>query len=170
MGLAPLMSQPSGAPLGGTSSIEAVVNRGQVVLPLGRGINAEPKTYEGLLRVDIRHWTDENIRTRKGISLPLQCWQELLNTKPQVQEAVEKMKQNQAVCECYHLGNSVYATVNSPLWIVDIRYWWKDQQDGVLKPGRRGIGLKFPEFSELMDYTCIINEKLTALQQQMITL
>jgi hypothetical protein len=136
------------------------------VLHLGRDINVEPTLVQGQLRVDIRKWGDDGIRTRKGISLPVQCWQELIKCRQQLEENMEKMRDDQEVSDCCVLGDDIYATIKSPLWIIDIRNWYKSAECTFVKPGRRGIALKFPEFSKLMDYSGIIAQKLSGLQLQ----
>ena len=136
------------------------------VLHLGRDINVEPMLSQGQLRVDIRKWGDDGIRTNKGIYLPVQCLQELIKCRPQLEENMKKMRDDQEVSDCCVLGDDIYSTIKSPLWIVDIRNWYRSADCAFVKPGRRGIALKFPEFSKLMDYSGIIAQKLSALQLQ----
>lgn len=132
-------------------------------LLLGRNIAAEPTQFQGQQRVDIRQWTDGGERTRKGISLPRAYWQMLVAGKQQIQDVMKRMRQTQNVNEGFSLGGDVYVTIKSPLWLVDIRYWYTSQ-DGMLKPGRRGISLKFPEFHNLMEYAKEIGKTLDSFQ------
>lgn len=128
---------------------------------LGRDIQAEPTVFKGQPRVDIRQWTKDGLRTRKGISLPLACWQMLIAGKHQIQDVMKRMRQ-QKVNEGYHLGGDIYVTIKSPLWLIDIRYWYKGE-DGMLKPGRRGISLKVPEFSKLMADAAVIGRTMESM-------
>ena len=129
---------------------------------LGRDIKAEPTIYEGILRVDIRHWKKDGTRSTKGISLPAQCWYAVVNGCYHIQNALNEMKAKQPVDACFHVGNLVYVSIKSPLWLVDIRYWYK-AEDGTLKPSRRGISLKFKEFNKLMEHADDIRKRLEAI-------
>lgn len=144
------------------SPLEIVSNEQDMAhepLILGRGIKVEGCSFRGELRVDIRDWTKEGQRTKKGISLPNTSWKELLRSKQLILNTIEQMKDKPPVNECFHLGNDIFATIKSPYWLVDIRYWYKTD-DGSLKPGRRGTSLKFPEFNKLMEFTPAIEQAL----------
>ena len=132
---------------------------------LGRNIKAEPCIYEGAVRVDLRHWNQDGTRTRKGISLPVQCWYAVVNGRQHIENAVNQMKEKQTVDKSFHLGNLIYIHIKSPLWLVDIRYWYK-AEDGSMLPGRRGISLKFPEFNKLMKHAEDIRKKLEAIPHE----
>lgn len=132
---------------------------------LGRNISAEATHFQGQLRVDIRQWTRDGERTRKGISLPLPCWQKLVAGKHQILDVVKRMRRKASVNEGYSLGGDVYVTIKSPLWLIDVRYWYK-AEDGMLKPGRRGIALKFPEFFKLMEDASVIGKTLDSFPAQ----
>ena len=129
---------------------------------LGRDINAEPTTYKGTRRVDIRQWTKDGVRTRKGISLPLPCWQNLIAGRDQIQDVVRRMRHAQKTNEVFDLGDDVHVSIKSPLWLVDIRYWYTGK-DGEPRPGRCGIALKFPEFNNLMTAAAQIGKSLNSL-------
>ena len=131
---------------------------------LGRDIKAEPTIFEGTLRVDIRQWDKvSGARTTKGISLPAQCWIEVLNGCQHINSAVKQMKAKHPVNAWLHLGNLVYISVKDPYWMIDIRYWYQ-AQDGTIKPTRRGISLKFHEFNKLMGHADEIGKKLEGIQ------
>ena len=77
----------------------------------------------------------------------------------QLQSDITRLKQHAIVCETYHLGEGVYTTIKSPLWLVDIRSWYLSE-DNTLKPCRKGIALKFDEFSKLMECSAQIEQWL----------
>ena len=46
----------------------------------------------------------------------------------------------------YHIGGNVHVSVTSGIYCVDIRHFWMDAISGELKPSRKGIELKIPEW------------------------
>ena len=49
----------------------------------------------------------------------------------------------------YHIGGDVHVSVTSGIYCVDIRHFWMDAKSGELKPSRKGIALKIPEWDSL---------------------
>lgn len=150
-----------------TSPLEIIMNEEEKttnIHALGRDIQVEPTIFEGQLRVDMRHWTDGR-RTKRGLSLPIQSWQGLINSKQHIRELMNEVKDKHAVQESIQLGKDVFVNIKSPLWIVDIRQWY-EADDGSLKPGRRGVALRFPEFNKLMDLAPMIGHSLDYIHEQ----
>lgn len=134
------------------------------IYPLGREIYVQPSLFQGQMRVDIRQWDNEGRRTKKGISLPIPCWLTLLGLTKTIQQTLDRIKGKETVREFFQLTNNVFVTLQSPLWIVDIRYWYKSE-DGTLKPGWRGISLRLNEYSKLIHCASTIEQDLDSLLQ-----
>ena len=156
--------QPNWLPNSTSWSPDFVEQKDNNLFHLGRDIRAEPTIYENLLRVDIRTWDKNGSRTRKGISLPEDCWTSLLMQKDKILQAVTSMQQKEQVQVQFCLGREVYVSIRSPLWLIDIRYWYQDPE-GTKKPSRRGISLKFDEFNKLLNVSHDITQELSKLKQ-----
>ena len=137
----------------------------EMIYHLGRHNHIQPNLYQGQMRVDIRHWDRDGRRTKKGISLPIPCWQALLRLTESIQHIADRIKEKEVISNYFDLSNDVYVTLTSPLWIVDIRNWYM-AEDGTLKPGWRGIALRFNEFSKLLEYASSIEHNLDTLLQK----
>ena len=110
---------------------------------LGNGRYVQVAEWKGELRVDMREW-NENIPTKKGISLTLMRWKNWVDYVESVDEAlVEKKAYNS------HLGGNVYCTIDEGSKCVDIRQYWKPEETVV--PTKRGLCLRPSEYKVLKD-------------------
>ena len=89
-------------------------------------------------RVDLREW-EANKPTKKGISLTRMRWKNFTDGIENVDEALKDNKYY-----CLHLGGNVYCTVRENNPCVDIRQYWKPEEEVV--PCRKGLCLRPGEY------------------------
>ena len=73
--------------------------------------------------MDLRQWAD-NKPTKKGISLPLVRWKQLVDSSEYIDEALKKDKPFQS-----HLGGNLYCSVRENYPCMDIRQFWKPEEE-----------------------------------------
>lgn len=122
---------------------------------LGNDRYVEVHEWKGELRVDIREWKDDK-PTKKGISLNLMRWKNWLDQLEYVDKALEKKR----VYRC-HLGGNVFCKIGENSVCVDIRQFWKPQDEVV--PTKTGICLRPLEFDRLKDLLSEIGNTLPEL-------
>ena len=115
---------------------------------LGNGLQVEACYFRGEPRIDIRVW-DSGKRTKKGISLTLSQWVDLLTVGAKLDADLERVKAGEDVHSSYHLDQGVFATIDSPYRVFHIRRWY--QQSDEWKPGRQGITVREREWRHLLD-------------------
>ena len=108
---------------------------------LGNDRYVEVHEWQGELRVDIREWKDDK-PTKKGISLNLMRWKNWVDQLEYVDKALEN-KQSFT----YHLGGNVFCKIGENSVCVDIRQFWKPQDEVV--PTKKGMCLRPLEYSSL---------------------
>ena len=89
----------------------------------------------------------------------------MLSQYEDIKEAIQEVKDHEGIEQYLDIGNDVYVSIRSPLWLIDIRYWYS-AEDGTMKPKRCGISLRFREFDKLMNYSLQINEGLASVETQ----
>ena len=99
--------------------------------------------WRGELRVDIREWRDDK-PTKKGISLILMRWKNWVNQFEFVEKALHEKKSYGN-----HIGGNVYCTVAVNGVCVDIRQYWKPEEEVV--PTTKGICLRPSEYVRLKE-------------------
>ena len=122
---------------------------------LGNGRSIRVCEWKGEKRVDLREWSDDK-PTKKGISLTLLRWKSFLDFMSEVDKA---LKSDDAYR--LHLGGNVYCTVKENNPCVDIRQYWKPQEDVV--PTKKGLCLRPEEYQRLKDFLPKIGEALPEL-------
>ena len=110
--------------------------------------------WNGEKRVDMREW-DNDKPTKKGISLTLQRWKQLADHIELVDEALKDGRVYQI-----HLGGNVYCSVRENNPCVDIRQYWKPNDEVV--PCKKGLCLRPGEYQRLKD---VIPEIGTAIPE-----
>ena len=122
---------------------------------LGNGRVAEVTEWKGEKRVDLREWQDDT-PTKKGISLTLMRWKNWV-------DYIEYLDQALADKTAYsnHLGGNVYCTVTEGSGCVDIRQYWKPEEE--LNPTRKGLCLRPLEYQRLKDLIPEIGQTLPEL-------
>ena len=98
---------------------------------LGNDWYVEVNEWKWELRVDLREWKDDK-PTKKGISLSLMRWK---NWDKQIEYADAALQEKKSYG--YHIGGNVYCNVAENGVCVDIRQYWKPQEE--LVPTKKGI-------------------------------
>ena len=110
---------------------------------LGNGRVVEVTEWKGERRVDLREWQDGK-PTKKGISLTLMRWKNWV-------DYIEYLDQALAAKQEYgsHLGGNVYCTVTKGSGCVNIRQYWKPEEEVV--PTKKGLCLRSIEYNKLKE-------------------
>ena len=124
-------------------------------LSLGNGRYVRVNEWKGELRVDLREWRDDK-PTKKGISLTLMRWKNLVDQL----EFVDKVLENREAFEL-HLGGNVNLTVQEGNVCVDIRQYWKPETEVV--PTKKGLCLRPFEYKRLKELIPEIGKALPEL-------
>ena len=111
--------------------------------------------WKGEMRVDIREWQDDQ-PTKKGISLPLMRWKNLVYQIEYVYKALQN-KQSYG----YHVGGNVFCGIDENIVCVDIRQYWKPNEEVV--PTKKGICLRPKEYNRLKELIPSIGKALPEL-------
>ena len=119
------------------------VNMSRCKLSLGNDRYVEVKKWKGELRVDLREWKDHK-PTKKGISLTLMHWKNWVDYLEYRDQAIAEKKHYKS-----HLGGNVYCTVNEGSACMDIRQYWKPQEEVV--PTKKGLCLRPIEYNTLKE-------------------
>ena len=90
--------------------------------------------WQGDLQVDIREWKDDK-PTKKGISLNLMRWKNWVDQMEYVDKALVNKQSF-----IYHLGGNVFCKIDENSTCVDIRQFWKPQDEVV--PTKTGMCLR----------------------------
>ena len=105
---------------------------------LGNDRFIEVTEYKGELPVDLREWKDDK-STKKGISLTLMRWKNRVGYLEYVDQARTE-KQNYKS----HLEGNVYCTITEGSACMDIRQYWKPQEEVI--PTKKGLYLRPLEY------------------------
>ena len=111
--------------------------------------------WKGELRVDIREWKDDE-PTTKGISLTLMRRKNLVNQIEYVDKALQSK-----LSYWYHIGGNVYCNIGERSVCVDIRHYWKPNEEVV--PTKKGICVRPKEYSRLKELVTSIGKTLPEL-------
>lgn len=122
---------------------------------LGNDRYVEVKEWKGELRVDLREWKDDK-PTKKGISLTLMRWKNWVDQIEYVDEALHEKKSYVS-----HLGGNVYCHLADKSVCMDIRQYWKPQEE--LVPTKKGICLRPQEYDRLKELLPEIGNALPEL-------
>jgi len=85
---------------------------------------------------------------------------------PDINENVDAVRRgDQSVALRHHIGGTVYVSVTSGYSCVEIRRLYQpfDDKDGEIKPTKKGVALKFAEWSYLCSLIDIIHTAFSAL-------
>jgi len=114
---------------------------------LENDIRVQALVYSGQPRIDIRKWST-GYPTKKGISLSPQRWVSLLWSHKRLAGLIKDVKEGRRVDRRLHISGSVFASIASPRWTINIREWYL--KDGSEKPGWKGIILQFRQWEQLL--------------------
>jgi len=110
---------------------------------LGNGRYVKVSEWKGEKRVDMREW-DGDKPTKKGISLTLMRWKNLVDSLEYVDAALKSGDAYQL-----HVGGNVYCSVREKNPCVDIRQHWKPEDEVV--PCKKGLCLRPSEYQHLKE-------------------
>lgn len=116
----------------------------------------------GERRVDIREWkSTENCQfpTKKGISLPLQLFKTLTLSTDLIDTALAKKEELN-----YHVGANIFISVKSDGPCVNIRIYWKPENEENLVPTKKGICLRPLEYGKLKSHLSSIEKAFPELE------
>lgn len=122
---------------------------------LGNGRVVEVTEWKGEKRVDLREWQGDT-PTKKGISLSLMRWKNWV-------DCIEYLDQALAEKQAYnsHLGGNAYCTVEEGSACVNIRQYWKPEEE--LVPTKKGLCLRPLEYQRLKELIPEIGRTLPEL-------
>ena len=96
--------------------------------------------------------------------IPPQRWVNLVLQMQSVNDAINKVRKEGdggvQVKELVAISGNLHVSIETPYWVADLRQYYMDKE-GVLKPGRNGVPLKFHEWSKLC-YQCVEMVKVHA--------
>jgi len=120
--------------------------------------------YRGRPRVDIRHWLNVRavdwIPTQRGVALPPQRWVRLLEQRERVDKLLARIMRGETICEEFHIGGSLYCSMQSPFWTVQLRNKFKDRDSGEIKYCKKGVIMKKAEWTFIVNAAEEIKEKM----------
>ena len=122
---------------------------------LGNGRYLQVCRWKGEQRVDLREWLNGK-PTKKGISLTLMRWKNFVDYVEYLDEALENKKMYSS-----HLGGNVYCAVAESSKCVDIRQYWKPEEEVV--PTKKGLCLRPSEYNRLKEVIPEIGQTLPGL-------
>ena len=122
---------------------------------LGNDRYVEVTEWKGETRIDLREWVDGK-PTRKGISLTMMRWKKWTDSTEEVDQAQTDKRAYQS-----HIGGNVYCTVTEGSGCVDIRQYWKPEED--LIPTKKGLCLRSFEYTRLKECLFDIGQALPHL-------
>ena len=122
---------------------------------LGNDRFIEVTEWKGELRVDLREWKDDK-PTKKGISLTLMQWKNWVDYLEYADQAWTE-KQNYKS----HLGGNVYCTITEGSACMDIRQYWKPQEEVI--PTKKGLYLRPLEYIAVKELLTEIGRALPEL-------
>lgn len=124
-------------------------------LSLGNDRYVEVNEWKGEMRVDLREWKDDK-PTKKGISLTLMRWKNWVDYLEYADQALTDKKNYTS-----HLGGNVYCTVTEGSTCMNIRQYWRPQEEVV--PTKKGICLRPAEYTALKELVPEIGRALPEL-------
>ena len=96
---------------------------------------------------------------------PCYRWAALRQCVDDVNTAVKTMREGGDVKMQHHIGGAYYVSVTSGYSCVDLRKFYQpyDSKDGQIKPTKRGVALRFDEWSTLCQLIATINDSYPSL-------
>ena len=121
--------------------------------------------------IDIRRWHRScrgMCATNAGIQLTPAIWLKMLELNEQhIRADINRVIGKRHVNKKYALGDGIHASITSPNWLVDVRLWCEGE-DGVLRPGWKGIRLNFILWGRLMYYAAGITAAATTEESEQL--
>jgi hypothetical protein len=117
------------------------------------------KSYIDFATVSVQDGVPCKIRN-KSLRLQIHGWKNFTEQLDEIEECFSRLCHGEEVNLKLPLGGQIYLSMTGGVLCVDIRTHYFDS-DGVIQPGKPGIGLKLAEFQELLNIVDDINERLT---------
>ncbi|XP_048247297.1 uncharacterized protein LOC125377549 [Haliotis rufescens] len=131
-------------------------------LALGNNVFVVAKFWHGKMKIHIREYTQERGRwfpMKRGITLTLQRWMELVSNKARIEETME----SGGLLKC-HLGGNMYAEMDNTYPGLDIRKWYWCGKQNVVKPYKRpGIKLDVDQMKQLLNCFIVMPDFVSEL-------
>lgn len=129
---------------------------------LGKGRILTYGVWRGQERLDLRIWKqgDEH-PTKDGVVLPLKRYLVLRRCMPDITNALKKVMDGGHIDMRIHLGGNVYAGVAAPYVGVNVRKWYR--KDDELRPGL-GLILHPHQWNKLCDVDASLNASVPTLE------
>ena len=109
--------------------------------------------------IHIRQYNNEG-KVKTTLTLPLQRWVNMLTLCHEVEDAMRRVRKNESdVKETIGASGLLQLVVQSPYWNVYMGYQYRSKEDGLLKPGRFGVSLKFFEWTKIIKQGSLIVQK-----------
>jgi hypothetical protein len=118
-------------------------------------------------QIDIRQWwpiiTPGALKpSRRGVTMPLKRYVTLSHSLEELSKALNEVCQGKEIQLKIHLGDDMYASVQSPYRCVNLRQWFNDAQ-GVLRPGK-GVALNVPVWDKFLLVNADLHDRITELK------
>ena len=126
---------------------------------IGRNRSVSVKKQDGDLHVTIA----EEGSDVKIVTFPSQRWGQFMEVLSQVDEAINQLLAKQYVQLNLHLGGKYYVSVTTGFTCVDIREYYFNRTAKEVKPCKKGIALRIPEWIALKDVIQQLNKKHAVL-------
>ena len=113
-------------------------------------------------RIDLREFKQtekSKFPTKKGISLNLELFKSLALATDMVDTAMNKNEDLH-----YHIGGNIFLTVRSDNPCVDIRKYWKPENEVNLVPTKKGICLRPTEYVNLKSHVSNLEKEVPQLE------
>ena len=102
-------------------------------LPIGGDVYVIASAWlNSRIHVHIREYNRDAERcypTKRGIRMNLMQWQDLVSQTKVIDETIATLKSGVDAQIALHLGANMYVTADKKCKGVDIRQWWKDEND-----------------------------------------
>ena len=95
----------------------------------------------------------------KTVTFPSQRWARFVGVLGQVDDAVNQLETKQYVQLNLHIGDKYYLSVTTGYACVDIREYYFNRTLKEVKPCKKGIALRIPEWVALKDVVQQLNKK-----------
>lgn len=142
------------------------------MMHIGGDIYVVAKTYNNQLQIHVRQFNRYDTQlypTKKGVTLTLSRWRMLEFSQKDLDKYFEDYLSGSISEEhSIHLGGGIYVTVNNKFPVINIRHWWKPNDETEPKPTKRGLILNRDKWSLLKDVMTLIRDFVPELNDASI--
>ena len=128
-------------------------------VPLGSGIYAKLREWNGMKRVDLKFWETDTIPTKYGVSLSLSKWKILCSAMQVMNELISRLKDGEPVDWRFYVGEDVYFIIKVPQLTIHIRKHFVPNGEWSLHPTKIGVTLSLYEWKELKTTIPLFEER-----------